>query len=52
MPYGRCRMYPFTGDAQEMIEKSRAGILPLMKEHPGFLAYGMMVQGEQIVSMR
>ena len=51
MPYGRCVIYTFTGDAQEMIEKSRAGILPVLKEHPGFLAYGVMVQGEQIISM-
>ena len=51
MPYGRCVIYTFAGDAQEMIEKSREGILPVMKKHPGFLAYGVMVQGEQIISM-
>ena len=25
MAYGRCVIYPFAGDAQEMIEKARAG---------------------------
>ena len=28
MPYGRCVIYSFTGDEQEIIEKSRAGVLP------------------------
>jgi hypothetical protein len=51
MPYGRCVIYSFDGDAQEMIEKARAGILPVMKQHPGFLAYGVMVQGDRIISM-
>jgi hypothetical protein len=51
MPHGRCVIYSFDGDAQEIIEKSRAGILPLFKQQPGFLAYGVMVQGDQIISM-
>jgi hypothetical protein len=44
-------IYSFDGDAQEIIETSRAGILPLFKQQPGFLAYGVMVQGDQIISM-
>jgi hypothetical protein len=51
MPYGRCAIYSFEGDYQEVIEKSRAGILPIMKQQPGFIAYGVMVQDGQIVSM-
>ena len=51
MPYGRCAIYSFEGDDQEVIEKSRAGILPIMKQQPGFIAYGVMVQDGQIVSM-
>jgi hypothetical protein len=51
MPYGRCVIYSFTGDDDEVIEKSRAGILPIFKRQPGFVAYGVMVQDGQIISM-
>jgi hypothetical protein len=51
MPYGRCAIYSFEGDEQEMIEKSRAGILPIFKQQQGFIAYGVMVQNGQIISM-
>jgi hypothetical protein len=51
MPYGRCVIYSFTGDADEVIDKSRAGILPIFKQQPGFVAYGVMVQDGQIISM-
>jgi hypothetical protein len=51
MPYGRYAIYSFEGDDQEVIEKSRAGILPIFKQQPGFIAYGVMVQNGQIISM-
>jgi hypothetical protein len=51
MPHGRCAIYSFEGDDQEVIEKSRAGILPIFKQQPGFIAYGVMVQNGQIISM-
>jgi hypothetical protein len=51
MPYGRCAIYSFEGDDQEVIEKSKAGILPIFKQQPGFIAYGVMVQNGQIISM-
>ena len=51
MPYGRCVIYSFTGDADEIVERSRAGILPIFKQQPGFIAYGVMVQDGQIISM-
>jgi hypothetical protein len=51
MPYGRCAIYSFEGDEQEVVEKSRAGILPIFKRQPGFIAYGVMVQDGQIISM-
>jgi hypothetical protein len=51
MPYGRCVIYSFAGDAQEVIEKARAGMLPIFKRQAGFLAYGVMVEGDQIISM-
>jgi heme-degrading monooxygenase HmoA len=51
MPYGRCVIYSFAGDEQEIVEKSRAGVLPLLKQQPGFLAYGVIVQDGKIFSM-
>ena len=51
MPYGRCAIYSFEGDDQEVIEKSKAGILPIFKQQPGFIGYGVMVQNGQIISM-
>ncbi|MCW2719016.1 MAG: hypothetical protein QOG20_4144 [Pseudonocardiales bacterium] len=51
MPYGRCVIYSFTGDADEIVEKARGGMLPIFKKQSGFLAYGVMVQGDQLVSM-
>jgi len=51
MPYGRCVIYMFPGDAQEIIEKARTGILPIFREQPGFVAYGVMVRGNQLISM-
>src|SRR3954447_3498082 len=51
MPYGRCVIYMFPGDAEEIIAKARTGILPIFKSQPGFVAYGVMVRGNQLISM-
>ena len=51
MPYGRCVIYSFAGDAEEIIEKARTGILPIFRKQPGFVAYGVMVRGSQLISM-
>src|SRR3954471_11077244 len=51
MPYGRCVIYTFPGDAEEIVGKARTGILPVFKQQPGFIAYGVMVRGNQLISM-
>jgi hypothetical protein len=51
MPYGRCAIYSFTGDEQEVIAKSRVGILPILKQQPGFVAYGVIIQDGKIFSV-
>ena len=51
MPFGRCVIYSFEGDAEEIIGKARTGILPIFQEQPGFIAYGVMVRGNQLISM-
>ena len=50
MPYGRCVIYSFTGDEQDVIDRSREGILPILKRQPGFLVYGVIVQDGKIFS--
>jgi heme-degrading monooxygenase HmoA len=51
VPYGRCVIYTYPSDVQDLAERAREGILPIFKQQPGFLAYGVMVQGDQVVSM-
>ena len=51
MPFGPCVIYSFEGDAEEIIGKARTGILPIFQEQPGFIAYGVMVRGNQLISM-
>src|SRR3954447_12097316 len=51
MPYGRCVIYAFPGDAEEVVGRARTGILPIFKKQPGFIAYGVMVRGDQLISM-
>jgi hypothetical protein len=51
MPYGRCVIYSFEGEVEEIIAKARTGILPIFQEQHGFVAYGVMVRGSQLISM-
>jgi hypothetical protein len=51
MPYGRCVMYTYSGNVQDLIERAHEGILPIFKQQPGFIAYGVVVQGDNLVSM-
>jgi hypothetical protein len=51
MPSGRCVIYSFDGDAEEIIGKARTGILPIFKKQPGFVAYGVMVRRDQLISI-
>jgi hypothetical protein len=51
MAYGRCVIYSYRGDGQELVEKARTGLLPIFKQQSGFLAYGVILQGDQVVSM-
>jgi hypothetical protein len=51
VPYGRCVIYSFQGDAEEIIDKARTGILPIFQKQSGFVAYGVMVRGNQLISM-
>ena len=51
MPYGRCVVYTFTGEIDEVVRTAHAGILPIFQRQHGFIAYGVMPVGDHIVSM-
>lgn len=51
MAYGRCVIYSLNEDAEPLIERARSGILPIFKQQSGFIAYGVMLQGTDLVSM-
>jgi heme-degrading monooxygenase HmoA len=51
MPYGRCVTYSYRGDKEQLIERARTGLLPILKKSPGFIAYGVIVQDDQAVSI-
>ena len=51
MPYCRCVIYSFPGDAEGIIAKARTGILPIFRRQPGFVAYGVMIRGDQLISI-
>lgn len=51
MPYGRCAIYSFTGDAAELERKAKAEVVPLFKQQKGFIAYGTIIKDGQVISM-
>ena len=51
MPCGRCVIYSFGGDVEDILSKARTGILPIFQKQPGFVAYGVMVRADQLISM-
>jgi hypothetical protein len=51
MPYGRCVIYSFTGDDEELATRSREGVLPILRQQHGYIAYGAIVKDGQVVSI-
>ena len=47
----RIAKYTFTGDAEELARRAEEGMLPIFKRQSGFLAYGVMLQGDRVISM-
>jgi hypothetical protein len=47
---GRMAMYRASGDPQDLARRAEAGILPLFREQPGFRAYTVAIDGNEIVS--
>jgi hypothetical protein len=53
MAYGRCVIYDFTGDEQDLISRARAqdGIVQIFKGQAGFIAYGVIIKDDALISM-
>jgi hypothetical protein len=51
VPFGRCVIYSYTGDLEQIVKTTRAGILPIFQGRPGFIAYAVMPLSDVIVSM-
>ncbi len=51
MPYGHCVIYSITGDEQETLGRARTSPLPIFKQQPGFVAYGVIGQDGENFSM-
>ena len=43
--------YRFSGDAHELAQKAEQGILPIFQAQPGFRAYSVATDGDEILSL-
>jgi heme-degrading monooxygenase HmoA len=50
MTYGRVVIYSHTEDRDELEAKARAGALPLVTSAAGYLAYGVLVTDDKVIS--
>jgi hypothetical protein len=46
----RIATYSFTGDAQDLGKRAEAGILPILKEQPGFKSYSVAIGEGKVFS--
>jgi hypothetical protein len=46
----RIATYSFTGDAQELGKRAEDGILPILKEQPGFKSYAVAIGEGKVFS--
>jgi len=47
----RMATYTYTGDAGELGERAERGILPVLREQPGFKAYSVAATDDEILSL-
>jgi heme-degrading monooxygenase HmoA len=48
--YGRVVIYTFDEDKDTLEAKARAGVIPLVTNTPGYLAYSVMFTDDRVVS--
>jgi len=44
--YASIRRYRFTGSAKDLAQKAEAGLVPIFKKNPGFIAYYVVDGGD------
>ena len=49
--HARMATYRFSGDAHELAQKAEQGILPIFQAQPGFRAYSVATDGDEILSL-
>ena len=49
--YARVVVYTHQDDKDELEAKARAGVIPIVTGTPGYISYGVMFQGDKVVSI-
>jgi hypothetical protein len=51
MAYGKCAILEFTEDAKELERRMQAEVVPIFRQHKGFIAYGAIFMDGQVLSI-
>lgn len=49
--YARMATYSFSGDGLDIARRAEAGILPILKVQPGFQAYTVAINDDEVLSL-
>ena len=49
--YGRVVIYTHDEDKDALEAKARAGVIPIVTGTPGYISYGVMFEGDRVVSV-
>ena len=49
--YARVVVYTHSDDKVELEAKARAGVIPIVTSTPGYISYGVMFDGDKVVSI-
>ncbi|HEV7187476.1 MAG TPA: antibiotic biosynthesis monooxygenase [Blastococcus sp.] len=49
--YARVVVYTHQDDKDELEAKARAGVIPIVTSTPGYISYGVMFDGDRVVSI-
>jgi heme-degrading monooxygenase HmoA len=48
--YGRVVIYSYDEDKDDLEARARAGVIPLVTNTPGYIAYGVLFQDDRVIS--
>lgn len=49
--YARVVIYTHNDNKDELEAKARAGVIPIVTSTPGYISYGVMFEGDRVVSI-